>query len=361
MRHADFNYEWRNARSTLFELEKNSTTGQAIPFDFWGKAARIYTNANFSIYSAQKCNARCAFCVEELRPSSRGTELAVQKIIEQEDSRYFGALHAVLQLLAPLRLSVSLTGGEASKDRRLPRILEELKPFFPRKLTLTTNGSGLWDVHDQKPLVQRIAEANVHHLNISIAHPDWERNAYLMGYRDGLSWDRMRDAIRVVQTGGTRVRLSCVLLNGEIDSLERIREYLDFARTLGVDNVIFRQLMKTDPLTHSVNHVVKYSDQKRTELTPILQQISAHSEFYFQRQVMGYYYYVEVWKYAGMDVVFEEAELAHLEAEKRRDPALIHELIFHPNAKLCSTWQPWDGILGPAALAQETTRTVSAL
>ena len=25
-----------------------------------------------SVYSAQTCNARCAFCVEELRPASRG-------------------------------------------------------------------------------------------------------------------------------------------------------------------------------------------------------------------------------------------------------------------------------------------------
>lgn len=343
----EFRADWRTARSTAFDLTANSTTGQAIPFDFWGKSATLYTNANFSIYSAQKCNARCAFCVEELRPSSRGLELARQKTIETEDARYFAALDSVLDKLAPLRLSVSITGGEASKDRRLPRILSTLALRHPRKLTLTTNGSGLWDRHNDIPLVQSIAEAGVHHLNISVAHPDWQRNAYLMGYREGLSWDRLRDAIRVVQAGKTRVRLSCVLLKGEIDSLERVREYLAFARDLGVDNVIFRQLMKSDPLTHATNHIVKYSDLKRVELAPIFEQISASPDFEFQRQVMGYYYYVEVWKHAGLDVVFEEADLAHLELEKQRNPDLIHELIFHPNAKLCSTWQPWDGILGP--------------
>jgi len=30
-----------------------------------------------------------------------------------------------------------------------------------------------------------------------------------------------------------------------------------------------------------------------------------------------------------------------------QDPVAIHELVFHPNAELASTWQPWDGILGP--------------
>ena len=28
-------------------------------------------------------------------------------------------------------------------------------------------------------------------------------------------------------------------------------------------------------------------------------------------------------------------------------PDVIQELIFHPNATLASTWQPWDGVLGP--------------
>jgi len=38
---------------------------------------------------AQTCNARCAFCVEELRPSSRGRLLTAQKTIEADDDRYF--------------------------------------------------------------------------------------------------------------------------------------------------------------------------------------------------------------------------------------------------------------------------------
>jgi cyclic pyranopterin phosphate synthase len=46
-------------------------------------------------------------------------------------------------------------------------------------------------------------------------------------------------------------------------------------------------------------------------------------------------------------VVFEEADLAQLERVKRADPDTIHELVFHPDARLASTWQPWDGVLGP--------------
>ena len=63
-----------------------------------------------------------------------------------------------------------------------------------------------------------------------------------------------------------------------------------------------------------------------------------------------------MWRYDGMDVVFEEADLAQLEAAKRRDPATIHELVFHPSGLLASTWQPWDGILGPETNSDATPK-----
>jgi cyclic pyranopterin phosphate synthase len=62
---------------------------------------------------------------------------------------------------------------------------------------------------------------------------------------------------------------------------------------------------------------------------------------------MGYYYYVEVWRYGDMDVVLEGADLAQLEVARRRAGGVVHELIFHPDARLASTWQSWDGVLGP--------------
>ena len=46
-------------------------------------------------------------------------------------------------------------------------------------------------------------------------------------------------------------------------------------------------------------------------------------------------------------MVFEGADLARLECTKATMPGIIQELIFHPDAQLASTWQPWDGVLGP--------------
>jgi MoaA/NifB/PqqE/SkfB family radical SAM enzyme len=330
----------------------NSTARGTVAFPLWGRPATVYANANLSIYSAQRCNAACPFCVEELRPASRGTSLQFQKRVEADDERYFANLEEALEALRPLGPTLSITGGEPSKDLRLPRILQRVAVTPSKRKTLTTNGSGLLDVRDGYQVIEHVAHAGLDHLNISIAHPDHAANSRLMRLREGLTPQQLKTVVQVARKGGVRVRLSCALLATAVNSLERVLAYLEFARSLGIDNVIFRQLMKSDPRHHAPNSVVAFSDSHRVMLEPLLDQVSACSSFDFVRQIMGYYYYVEVWRCGEIDVVFEEADLAHLEDIKARDPNVIHELVFHPNGILASTWQPWDGILGPRAVPQ---------
>ncbi|MCA9696272.1 MAG: radical SAM protein [Myxococcales bacterium] len=318
-----------------------------MALDLWGRRYEVYGNANFSVYSAQTCNARCRFCVEELRPASRGRELTPQRTVEADDGRYFAALEATLEELRPLAPTISITGGEPSKDPRLPRILATCAGYPSKRRSLTSNGSGLLDVRDGARIIDHVVAGGVQHLNISRAHPDHERNAGLMVFKEGLSLAQLREVVATARAGGCRTRLSCVLVDGAVDSLAGIRAYLDFAEDLGVDNVIFRQLMHVDRESVLENFVVRFSEAKRTRLEPLLDAISDDPEFAFVRQIVGYYYYVEVWRRRGIDVVFEEADLAVLERTKQSMPGVVHELIFHPNARLASTWQPWDGVLGP--------------
>jgi len=344
---APFNQTWRREKYRAFDILKTSSSRSVMEFELWGRPVTVYSNANFSIYSAQPCNAACRFCVEELRPASRGGLLASQKLSERDDGIYFAALQDTLHAVRPLSPTISITGGEPSKDRRLPRVLEVVAAQTAPRKTLTTNGSGLFD----NRLIDRVCEARLDHLNVSVAHPGREQNVRLMRLPTALRREQLAEVVRLAKSAGTRVRLSCVLLREAIHSLDSILEYLDFAQGIGVDNVIFRQLMQTDPATHLENAVVTYSREQRVAVEPILEAISDDARFTFIRQIVGYYYYVEVWRYAGMDVVFEEADLAQLERVKQRDRSVIHELIFHPNARLASTWQPWDGQLGPPAVA----------
>ncbi len=342
-----FQGSWRRRKCRAFDLPTNSTAKRTIRFALWDRPVEMYANANFSVYSAQTCNGKCPFCVEGLRPASRGRALEVQRTVERDNVVYFSALEASLDALRPLSPTISITGGEPSIDPRLPEILRICRRYNSPRRTITSNASGLLEVREGKRVIDWIVESGIHHLNISRAHPDCRRNAEIMHLSEGLTIDELKHVIDAANSGGARVRLSCVLLREGVDRLEAIKGYLRFAHTLGVDNVIFRQLMGIDRRTVLENHVVRYTERQRIMLEPILDEISADPEFRFQRQIVGYYYYVEVWESHGIDVVFEEADLAQLEGTKAEMPGIIHELIFHPSAKLASTWQPWDGVLGP--------------
>jgi GTP 3',8-cyclase len=344
-----FRADWRRAKCRAFDLPTNSSSRRLLRFALWGRAVEVYAGANLSIYSGQKCNAACPFCVEELRPAARGRELDGQRTLEVDDHRYLARLEESLESLRPLAPTIAITGGEPSKDPRLPGILQLVRRYAAPKRTLTTNGSGLLDRRAGRRVIDWIAEARLDHLNLSIAVPDLGRNARLMKLPQHLDSLELREVVRLARAAGIRVRLSCVLLRLGVKTLEGMVEYLRFAEALGIDNVIFRQLMMTDPAAHLPGPVVRFSDAQRVALEPLLEEITADPRFAFERQVMGYYYYVEVWRCRGIDVVFEEADLAQLETRKRLDAGTVHELVFHPDGNLASTWQPWDGVLGPPA------------
>lgn len=353
-----FEPSWRADPRAAFDLDHTATGRGTVPLRIGGRTHRVYRNVNLSIYSAQRCNARCPFCVEELRPLSRGLELVDQKRVEPDDDRYFARLDAALDAVAPLDPSVSITGGEPSIDPRLPRIVALLARRGARKRTMTTNASGLLrPLPGGGDVLDRVLAAGLEHLNISRAHPDFAVNQRIMGTAGPISDEGLGRVVARCRAAGVRVRLSCALLRGRVDDLDGCLAYLDRAAAWGVDNVIFRQLMRYDPATVQRNVITRYSDGHRVAMAPILEAIrpsdraaSGHPRFTFARQVLGYYYYVEVYRYAGprgpVDVCFEGADLADIQRDARqRAEAVVHELIFHPDTTLCSTWQPWDGVL----------------
>jgi len=94
----------RRAKSAAYDVSRFEEG--SVEIRPWGAPLRVYRNANLSVYSAQVCNARCPFCVEELRPASRGGALARERGVERDDAVYFAALEATLRELAPLDPSV---------------------------------------------------------------------------------------------------------------------------------------------------------------------------------------------------------------------------------------------------------------
>lgn len=342
-----FEYELRYRRQELFDI----TQKPLIPFRVGGRDYLVYYNVNLSVFVSDECNASCNFCVARLRYFHEGVDYIKPAIADDEE--YFSRLNEVISAVKPLNPSVSLTGGEPTISPRLPRILTILASHNVRKRTITTNGSGLLSIpHGQKKtILDLLIDYKLAHLNISRAHYDEKINQEIMKAKGGLSNENLEYVIRYALRYGVRPRLSCVLLKGYIDNFDEIIKYLDWAESLGADNVVFRQLMGFDSKAVKDGLVPRYCLEKEVALLPFLEIISRDSRFTFIKQVLGYYYYVEVWRYRNIDVVFETADLKLIDSEKEKSLKqtggipVIYELVFHPNGNLCGSWREWKEII----------------
>ena len=337
----------------MSEFEKERTNRQKdfeikdkklIPFKFDNLEKEVYSNCNLSIFIDDYCNADCKFCVAQLRFENRNQ--IYQKMRIKEDEEYYKRLDEVLEKLEPLNLSISITGGEPTKSPRLKRVLQLCEKHNIRKRTITTNGSGLLDIVDGKTILDHLIENHFHHLNISKTHYDENINKKIMCYKSGYcSNDDLKKIIPYALAHNLRPRLSCLLLNNGIHTLDEIAKYIEFYEKYGIDNVIFRQLMDYDTNEMCNVEKMKYCQRNIVNLNDIWAKVDQDKRFKPIKNLLGYYYYVEIYNYNNVVVCSESADLKVLYVEKVQHPDVVYELVFHPNGNLNGSWVDNEDIL----------------
>ena len=115
------------------------------------------------------------------------------------------------------------------------------------------------------------------------------------------------------------------LLMEYISTLEKVEEIVIDTNALTLD----RHNLKENKVY--LNDIWKCID-KDNRFTPI-------------KQLLGYYYYVEVYKYQNIDMVSESANLVKLYEQKQIANDVVFEMIFHPNGNLNGSWVDDEDIL----------------
>lgn len=317
------------------------------PFIFDGKHKSVYDNANLSIFVNESCNANCKFCVDQLRFESKGKKFVKERI--SDDDEYFLRLEKILETLRPLNTSISITGGEPTKSPRLPRILQLVSKYNFRKRVITTNGSGLLDIADGKRIIDHIIENGFHHLNISKTHYLENVNADVMQFENSyFTNEQMAEVVRIAMSGNVRPRLSCLLLKGAVRNVVGMMRYMDFFGAMGVDNIIFRETMDYNQSAMRNFPKLRFLEENKVFLNDVWRDIDLLPNLFRPIvQVLGYYYYCEVYKYNGIDMVTESANLAAIETQMTKTPNTVYEMVFHPNGNLNSSWIEDEGVLLP--------------
>ncbi len=329
-----------------------------------GVAYRVAQPITFTPYaSARPCSARCQFCSENLRDQPRtasepasghqsGPHSSVHSSshssLLRPQQAYFTQLACALTQLRGLPLSYSLSGLEMTDDIawlcQLMAVLAEHAAHSPvEQRVLYTNGSGFADPHGGAALAAQLAQFQLNLLELSRHHFDAAINQKIMRFRpangvmDGDNFAAMVKKLLPIFP----LKLVCIVQKGGVDSLAGLLAYVAWARQLGVEKIVFRELSLLDD-NYLANKTFLYIAAARVSvaglLLEFLQHASTHPQFEFRQATHGYYFSNLVACYQGVEITFESSNYGQMHS--MHDSGRIYKLVFHANGNLCADWHP---------------------
>lgn len=167
-----------------------------------------------------KCNGRCAFCIENkgLRTKKEAT-----------------APQMLASILEVNPKSVLLLGGEPGLYDDIEMLLYGLGEFGIEAF-VTTNGTLLMKEQD---FIRRIA-SHLKAVNLSMHSYSIKKNEEVTGVKLDLS--RIERSISILRTAGVVVRVNSVLLDKYLDTFEECSTMIDFAESIGASNIRFSEI-----------------------------------------------------------------------------------------------------------------------
>ena len=308
---------------------------------------KIRSGLTFTPFAnATRCNAHCRFCSEELQRKHQ-KNLTSKRIIENY-AEYFNGLEKAFKDLSRLKnIGLSLSGLEATSEPLwLLQLLDLLNknediPKFNEKV-LYTNASGLYKHPD---LILALKETNFDRLEISRCHYDDEKNQKIMYFNRNEPVYKNPAYEEVVQKALEQVfvKNSCILTQIGINSISEVETYLDWAMSLGVKQVVFREMSRLDD-SYIDNKTKIWAEENRVPIEGLLKNVMPNLEkqrenWSYKFSNAGYYYYNEYFQYKNeVEVVLESSSYNELLA--RNESNVVQKLVFHSNGNLCGDWNP---------------------
>jgi len=271
-----------------------------------------------------ECNAKCAFCVQEVthKPES-GKEAAFLEAVRASMDYFYGNGGR----------KVIITGGEPTlKPARVEKILEILTEFPSLELiTMYTNGTQLLKEIEGKTIAQRLLRTGLQCVNLSIHHYDNGKNNAIFGVKTN------PEAVSAhLKEIGLPFRYCATLQKGGLEMLEDVLKYVDFAKANGAKDVYFRELFQFKGL--ELKPGIEVSRSKYVPIKPIIEELiqKGYTPIGTREKFQGRNKNEIRFEIDGMPVYFSALEIGNEKSEK------LPYLVVMPDGKLRSTWHETD-------------------
>ena len=170
------------------------------------------------------CNCRCPFCFSKSSVSTLRHEESILAQLDVEEHYRWAREHGAARLV--------ITGGGEPLLRPgdVLRLVESGRRVFD-EIACFTNGTYLTPA-----LARQLADAGLSYLCYSRHHEDDVACRELMG----ASAPSLTDFFTAAAAGPLKVRATCVMTRGAVDSRERVWEYIEALQAFGVREFTFK-------------------------------------------------------------------------------------------------------------------------
>lgn len=220
--------------SEMLTEQHNLEAAKITHTEIDGKEYDIYTPCNLNLYIGPRCNCNCNFCFADRM--NAGSDIS--------DEEYLRALDEVLEKIKKVPIEVTITGGEPTLyPERLIEVMKLITEHGIPQRTFSTNGIGLETRIEEKPLMYYMKENGfIHNINLSRMSIDEARNEKIFRGKC-ITNEKIQRIAAFADLNGMDMRLSCNLIEHEIDSWEEIHKYMEHYKGIGIHSFIFRELM----------------------------------------------------------------------------------------------------------------------
>ena len=218
------------------------------------------------------CPARCAFCVQEATyVPSPTTDAKFLDAVREHVADFHGAGGR----------KVVITGGEPLVALpRVLRVLQILGTYHFAVKALYTNGARLLERDGAgRSASERLAEAGLACVNLSVHHDDDVVNRRIFGLRDMPS---TRAKAHHLRECGLSFRLNAVLQKGGLATAEDVTRYARWAFDLGATDIYIREMFRftfAEPKGQTRWDPIPYTRTAHVPAAPIIETLVATGEF----------------------------------------------------------------------------------
>ena len=283
--------------------------------------------------SNTSCNAGCPFCVAKMTPFNNVGETQVVDMKNFDTACKFAKNSGVSTVI------ITSKGEPTLNPEEITHYLDKLAKYDFPFIELQTNGIELYSGKIDQEILETWKYQGLTTISISCVHYNRDKNQEIYGKK----YYHLSPVVTKLQKLGFSIRLSCVMLDGYIDGVISIFDFVQWAKTLQEQvQVTFRPVATSLP---QIDETVKQKSVREwTENHKLrnynLQDINdAFKTSASITPLLNLVHGATIYDYQGQNVCLTNC----LTRSKNEDE--VRQLIYFPDGRLIYDWEYEGAIL----------------